>query len=188
MTKARTINIKLTEIQARIVGQEILARIRNTPMPHPKLESLPTAAKRLISASRRWRTSNLKKSTEHTLWEFPRDEAFALFFYISVFFYPLVQKRNLALTKDTEKHFQEVALAIAERMCAKPGPDKQSDADDQYVLSAHEQAREGTLPNTVMPPDHAQRSRINKRQMRKSMILATKTSQIPQSIQRLMSK
>jgi hypothetical protein len=188
MTKAQTINVQLTPNQARIVGQEILVRIGKSPIPHPKLAMLPDAAKRLIKASRRWSSSSAQRSTVQTLWELPRDEALALFHYISFFFYPMEKKRNLTLPKDTETHFREVALALAERLVAKPGPEKQSDADDQYVLSAHEQSLNGTLPNTVMPPDPGLRSRINKRQMRKSMLLATKINQIPQLLQQLMSK
>jgi hypothetical protein len=127
-------------------------------------------------------------STVQTLWELPRDEALTLFCYISFFFHPMAEKRNLTLPQDIETHFCEVALALAQRLGAKRGPEKQSDADDQYVLSAHEQSLNGTLPNTVMPPDSGLRSRINQRQIRKSKLLATKINQIPQPIQQLMSK
>lgn len=188
MTKAQTINVQLTPKQARIVGQEILVRIGKLPMPHPMLAMLPDAAKRLIKASRRWRSRSAQRSTVQTLWELPRDEALALFHYISFFFFPMEKKRNLTLPKDTETHFHEVLLVLAERIGAKRGPEKQSDADDQYVLSAHEQSLNGTLPNTIMPPDPGLRSRINQRQIRKSKLLATKINKIPQSIQQLMSK
>lgn len=188
MTKAQTLSVQISPMQARIVGQEILSRIGNTPIPHPKLKPLPDAAKRLIKASRRWSSKSAQRSTVQTLWEMPRDEALALFHYISFFFHPMERNRSLNLTTDSEKHFREVALALAERLLAKRGPAKQSDADDQYVLSAHEQSLKGTLPSTVMPPDPGLRSRINKRQKRKSMLLATKVNPIPQLLQQLMSK
>ncbi len=183
MTKKGFLEIELSAASARVVGQLVMDRATRRPTLHTPLYDLPSAGRKLVRAARR----NQANKRTIKLWTLKRSEVICLFHYLALYFHPQNDNANL-LNASELKHVREVSLTLARALLAKPGAERLSQADAEYVVEIHEEKLNRTLPKHITPPEPAQVRKINKRLEYKRSLERTKLSNIPLYLQTLIAK
>ena len=187
MTKANTVELTISPAAAKFLGQFITARVNSNDLKNTPLSLVPFAAQRMLKHVRRWRTVDSRDNSDKTICEFPRNEALATFHYTSLFFHPSIPKSKFVNDIDSDR-LRFINFALAKVLKSKPGPERQSDVDDHYVLDLHQEYLDGTLPKRIVPPDFSFIFRVKQRQHKRSHLLNTPLNGIPLYLQQLMCK
>lgn len=183
MTKKGALEFELSAASSRVVGQLVAQRATRLSLAHTPFRDLPSAGRKLLDACRR----NQANKRTIKLWALTRSEATCLFHYLALYFHPQNDDANFLKASELE-HVRHVALNVARVLLAKPGAERLSQADTEYVLAIHTENIKGTLPDHVTPPEPAQVRKLNKRLAYKRSLEVTKLSSIPVYLQRLMAK
>lgn len=187
MTKPNTIKLTVSIEDAYTVGLLVLGRFRRKIPVHSALLLAPEAAKRLLNKARQQAKRSSTGVTTVTVPELSKAEATALFYLLAIFFHPESDAENFLKQSEIEK-VRSVALALAEKLLAKPGKPAQEMNDDDHDIQAYEQTLRGIFAKNIDVEDPASISRKRKRLARRQKILATPLNPIPTSIQALISK
>ena len=177
--------LRLSREAAEIVGKSvarhlamILRRAVKPGYSDARLKPQAAAAKLLKSSRRKGQDADVVSVATLT-----RDEALALYYSVVIC---LHHNTEYLLSEKEKAAMCEVLHELALLLGAKPGPERLSRADAEYVVDSHQQRE--SLPDHRIPPDPAQAARLERRLAKEDAQANTLVVDIPYFAQRLSKK